>query len=343
MAEPGVEPKSTPELEPTQPQGCVGPTSQKAGTASACDGCPSQKACSSGKFREQSQYVSACLETIGKFILVLSAKGGVGKSTCAVQIAWGLSLAGYQVGILDVDICGPSVPRMVGKENAEVKRTSTGWIPVSVRDNLSVMSVGYLVEDQDTPLIWRGARITSLVHTFFTDVNWGDLDYLIIDTPPGTSDIQIALGQLLSNVDNTAVLVSTPQEVALRDVRKGIQFCRQAKLDILGMVENMSGFVCPCCNATSQIFRATSGGAEKVCRDSGLNLLAKIPLDPRLGEHADSGLPFPFTSKGPVGEALMTLVGKIAGKENLTFDHQRANSDSEDESLNSVDASRAAC
>jgi len=314
---------------------CIGPISEKAGKAKSCDGCPNQKECASGTFRKQSEYVSKCLETVKKVILVLSGKGGVGKSTVATQIAWGLSLAGFETGILDVDICGPSIPRMLGKEEAEVKRTSTGWIPISVRDNLSVMSVGYLVDDQDAPLIWRGPRITSLVNTFFKDINWGDLDYLIIDTPPGTSDIQIALGQLLALVDCSAVLVTTPQEVALRDVRKGLRFCAQAKMDILGMVENMSGFICPCCNAETAIFQASSGGASKVCEDTGINLIGKIPLDPRLGSATDKGVPFPFTTEGPVGKALIELVRKVCGDDSITFDANMAvSSDEEDDSTN---------
>lgn len=306
--------------EPQNPNDtCVGPISERAGKAKSCDGCPNQKECASGSFRKESEYVQRCLGDVKKVILVLSGKGGVGKSTVATQIAWGLSLAGFETGILDVDVCGPSIPRMLGKEEAEVKRTSTGWIPVSVRENLSVMSVGYLVDDQDAPLIWRGPRITSLVHTFFKDINWGGLDYLVIDTPPGTSDIQIALGQLLALVDCSAVLVTTPQEVALRDVRKGLRFCEQAKMHILGMVENMSGFICPCCNAETAIFQASSGGAAKVCETTNIDLLAKIPLDPRLGAATDGGVPFPFTTEGPVGNALIQLVRKICGNDSITF------------------------
>jgi len=302
------------------PKDCPGVTTEDAGKRDACEGCPSQKDCSSGTFRKQAEYISKCLETVKKIILVLSGKGGVGKSTVATQIAWGLSLAGKEVGILDVDICGPSIPRMLGKENAEVKRTSTGWVPVTVRENLSVISVAYLVEDQDAPLIWRGPRITSLVNTFFSDVNWGNLDYLIVDTPPGTSDIQIALGQLLSLTDCSAVLVTTPQEVALRDVRKGIRFCQQAHMDVLGMVENMSGFICPCCDTVTEIFKASSGGATKLCEDLKIDLLAKIPLDPTLGNCTDGGKAAQFGfGKSGTADALTNLIKSITGDENITF------------------------
>jgi len=302
------------------PADCPGPTQATAGKGKACDGCPSQKDCASGKFKQQSEYIKKCLASVKEVILVLSGKGGVGKSTVATQIAWGLALTGKEVGILDVDICGPSIPRMLGKEKAEVQRTSIGWTPVEVRDNLSVMSVGYLVDDPDAPIIWRGPRITALIHTFFSDVNWGELDYLIIDSPPGTSDVQIALGQLLGLVNSSAILVTTPQEVALMDVRKGLRFCQQAKMKVKGMVENMSGFVCPCCQTKTEIFKPSSGGAEKVCQQANIPLLAKIPLDPTLGQCTDKGLPFPFTTKGAVGEALLGLIKNITGEENLTFE-----------------------
>eukprot|EP00494_Astrolonche_serrata_P028880 UN29147 len=183
------------------PVDCPGPTKETAGKSKTCEGCPNQKACASGTFRKQAEMVKECLSNVKKVILVLSGKGGVGKSTVATQIAWGLTLAGKEVGMLDVDICGPSIPRMLGIEKADVQRTSTGWMPVQVRDNLHVMSVGYLVDNQDKAIIWRGPRLTSLIKTFLEEVVWNDLDYLIIDTPPGTSDTQIALGQFLSSVD----------------------------------------------------------------------------------------------------------------------------------------------
>jgi len=302
------------------PENCPGPSTEKAGTGSTCDGCPNQANCQSGAFRDQAQEIAGCLANVGKIILVLSGKGGVGKSTVATQIAWGLASCKKNVGVLDLDICGPSIPRMLGKEKAEVKKTSTGWVPVSILDNLSVISVGYLVDDINAPLIWRGPRLTSLVQTLLTEVDWDDLDYLVIDTPPGTSDIQIALGQLLSLHPATeAVLVTTPQEVALLDVKKGIRFCQQAHINMLGLVENMSGFVCPCCNEVTQIFKPSSGGAAGLCEKYGIDLLAQIPLDPRLGDSCDSGAPISWTTTGPVGDALKDLILKVTGDSDLQF------------------------
>lgn len=183
------------------------------------------------------------LEGVKHKILVLSGKGGVGKSTITAQLAWTLQSMNRQVGVIDVDICGPSIPRMFGVENEEVKRSNMGWQPVYVRENLAVISVGFMLSDRTSAVVWRGPRKDSLIKQFFTDVSWGDLDYLLVDAPPGTSDEHISTVKALEKcAPDGALIVTTPQEVALLDVRKEISFCRKVGLPILGVVENMSGF-----------------------------------------------------------------------------------------------------
>ena len=225
------------------------------------------------------------LSKVKKVILVLSGKGGVGKSTISTQLALGLANKSedINVGLLDIDICGPSVPRMLGLENQEVHQSNDGWSPVYVEDNLGVMSIGFMLPGKDDPVIWRGPRKNGLIKQFLTDVIWDELDYLVIDTPPGTSDEHISVIQYLKRANlHGAVIVTTPQEVALADVRKEINFCKKTKTRVLGVVENMSGFVCPHCACESAIFPPVTGGAAKMCEDMDVPLLAKIPLEPQL-------------------------------------------------------------
>jgi len=222
----------------------------------------------------------------------LSGKGGVGKSTVSTQLA--LTLAhqdeNTQVGLLDIDICGPSVPRMLGLEGQEVHQSNEGWSPVYFEDNLAVMSIGFLLPSKDDAVIWRGPRKNGLIKQFLTDVIWEDLDYLIIDTPPGTSDEHISIIQYLKKARVAgAVIVTTPQEVALSDVRKEINFCKKTETPVLGVVENMSGFVCPNCACQSEIFPPVTGGAAKMCADMGVELLGRVPLEPKLLLSCEAG------------------------------------------------------
>jgi Mrp family chromosome partitioning ATPase len=185
--------------------------------------------------------------------------------------------------LLDIDICGPSVPRMLGLEGNDVHRSNTGWSPVYLEDNFAVMSIGFLLPNKDDPVIWRGPRKDGLIRQFLTDVLWESLDYLIIDTPPGTSDEHISIVNYLAKTNLLgAIIVTTPQEVALADVRKEINFCKKTNLKVLGVVENMSGFVCPNCACQSEIFPPVTGGATKMCIDMGVPLLTQIPLEPKL-------------------------------------------------------------
>jgi ATP-binding protein involved in chromosome partitioning len=222
-------------------------------------------------------------------IIVLSGKGGVGKSTVATNIAIALSQKGKKVGLIDVDIHGPSIPMMLGLEGAPLKGSEEGMLPVDYSEGLKVMSIGFILRDQKDAVIWRAPLKHSLIRQFLRDVRWGDLDYLIIDSPPGTGDEPLSVVQLLENADG-AVIVTTPQDVALTDVKKAITFCRQVNLPIIGVVENMSGFVCPYCGKTADIFK--SGGGEKLASEMNVPFLGRIPLEPKIVETGDSGKPY---------------------------------------------------
>ena len=194
------------------------------------------------------------------------------------------------VGIMDTDICGPSIPKMMGVEQETIHVSGHGWEPVWATENLGVMSVQFMLPNRDDAVIWRGPKKNGLIKQFLKDVEWGELDYLFIDTPPGTSDEHLSVNALLkeSGVDG-AVVVTTPQEVALLDVRKEIDFCRKAGIRVLGVVENMSGFVCPKCTHESQIFKASTGGAQRLAKETGIPYLGAVPLDPRIGMSCDFG------------------------------------------------------
>jgi ATP-binding protein involved in chromosome partitioning len=221
-------------------------------------------------------------------IVVLSGKGGVGKSTVAVNIATALMMAGKRVGLLDVDIHGPSIPTMLGLEGRKPDGCKDGMFPIDL-DGLKVMSLGFLLESPDDAVIWRGPLKMGVIKQFLRDVVWGDLDYLIIDSPPGTGDEPLSVCQLIGTLDG-AVVVTTPQKVAAVDVRKSITFCRRMHLPVLGVVENMSGFVCPKCGETTQIFR--SGGGRRMAEDMGVRFLGAIPMDPIIAEACDNGQAF---------------------------------------------------
>ena len=221
-------------------------------------------------------------------IVVLSGKGGVGKSTVAVNIATALMMAGKRVGLLDVDIHGPSIPTMLGLEGRKPDGCKDGMFPIDL-DGLKVMSLGFLLESPDDAVIWRGPLKMGVIKQFLRDVAWGDLDCLIIDSPPGTGDEPLSVCQLIGTLDG-AVVVTTPQKVAAVDVRKSITFCRRMHLPVLGVVENMSGFVCPKCGEVTQILR--SGGGRLMAEDMGVRFLGAIPMDPNIAEACDNGQAF---------------------------------------------------
>lgn len=289
-------------MDSIPPKHCPGLGSEEAGKASPCAGCPNQKICSSGEAKQAAQteldevipLIVDRLNKVKHIILVISGKGGTGKSTVSTMLARCLAQdAAVQVGLLDLDICGPSSPRMFGLEGEQVHKSSTGWTPVYATDNLAVMSCGFLLGSLDDAVIWRGPKKNTMIKQFLIDVDWGKLDYLIIDTPPGTSDEHISVIQYmkqtnLPNLDG-AVMVTTPQEVSLMDVRKQIDFCKRTGLKVLGLVENMSKFICPKCTKESTVFPSTTGGADKLARDFGIPILGRLPLNPLIGRYCDAG------------------------------------------------------
>lgn len=222
-------------------------------------------------------------------IIVMSGKGGVGKSTVAVNLAAALAEKKFKTGLLDIDVHGPSVPRLLGIEDQMAAGAGEKSImPVKHSEYLSVMSVGFLMPNRDDAVIWRGPLKYGVIKQFLTDVLWGELDYLIVDSPPGTGDEPLSVCQLIENPDG-AVIVTTPQDVALADVRKSVTFCRQVKVPVIGVVENMSGFVCPHCGTVTDIFK--TGGGKSMAEDMGVKFLGAIPLEPRVVESGDDGFP----------------------------------------------------
>jgi len=235
------------------------------------------------------QALAERLSTIRHRVLVLSGKGGVGKSTVAVNLSVALAESGRQVGLLDVDFHGPSVPRLLHVMESPGPGPDGTIVPVQVQKNLRVMSIGLLLPSDTEAVIWRGPMKMNVIRQFLRDVEWGELDFLIFDLPPGTGDEPLSIAQLVEKADG-AVIVTTPQELALLDVRKCITFCRKLDLPVLGVIENMSGFVCPNCGHVSNIYK--TGGGERMANEMGVPFLGRIPIDPRMVEACDAGTPF---------------------------------------------------
>ncbi|KAK7383322.1 hypothetical protein VNO78_28998 [Psophocarpus tetragonolobus] len=305
---------------------CPGPQSESAGKSDACEGCPNQQICVTAPKGPDPDLVAIAerMATVKHKILVLSGKGGVGKSTFSAQLAFALAARDFQVGLLDVDICGPSIPKMLGLEGQEIHQSNLGWSPVYVESNLGVMSIGFMLPNPDEAVIWRGPRKNGLIKQFLKDVYWGELDFLIVDAPPGTSDEHISIVQCLdaTGVDG-AIIVTTPQQVSLIDVRKEVNFCKKVGVKVLGVVENMSGLCQPITDfkfmkltdngeqqdvtqwvreylrekapemqnliACSEVFDSSGGGAMKMCNEMGVPFVGRVPLDPQLCKVAEEG------------------------------------------------------
>jgi Mrp family chromosome partitioning ATPase len=241
-------------------------------------------------------------------IAVMSGKGGVGKSTIATNLAVSLSAMGKKVGIMDADIHGPDIPKMLGMEGAFPASDGEGKMkPVIISENLSAISMGFLLESDDQPVIWRGPLKMGAIKQFINDVTWGDLDFLIIDLPPGTGDEALSVAQLIPENSN-AVIVTTPQEVALLDSRKAINFAKKLGMNVLGVVENMSGMVCPHCGESIDLFK--KGGGKRAARELGVNFLGEVPLIPSVVESGDTGRPA-VLDDGPASGALMKVAESI--------------------------------
>jgi ATP-binding protein involved in chromosome partitioning len=249
------------------------------------------------------------MERIGQKILVLSGKGGVGKSTVAANLAISLAEAGKTVGLLDIDVHGPSIPKLMGLVGRRPQSDGSALNPVEVAENLKVMSIGFLVDSREDAVIWRGPMKYNVIRQFLKDVTWGRLDYLVIDSPPGTGDEPLAVAQLVGR-PASALIVTTPQDLAVADVRRSISFCQALDLPVLGVIENMSGLVCPHCDRQIDLFKV--GGGESLAEEMGVPFLGRIPLDPRIVASGDSGQPFVQAFAGsPAAKAFARVVTPI--------------------------------
>jgi Mrp family chromosome partitioning ATPase len=299
---------------------CVGPTSEKAGKVESCEGCPNQKQCSSGEMQIDTgiSEIKESMKSIKHKILVLSGKGGVGKSTVSSQIALALAQdENSQVGLLDVDICGPSIPKMMGLEGHQLHQSNFGWTPTYYEENLAVVSVGFMLPNKDDAVIWRGPKKNALIKQFLRDVYWGEyVDYLIVDTPPGTTDEHLSLVTYLKDAGlDGAVIVTTPQDVACIDVRREINFCIKVGIPIIGIVENMSGFVCGKCGTETQIFKSKSGGGEALAKHFNIDFLGKIPLDPEVMKSCETGKSIlKEHPESPASKAFSSIIENIKKK-----------------------------
>jgi ATP-binding protein involved in chromosome partitioning len=257
---------------------------------------------------EQRRRLEARLSRIRSRVIVLSGKGGVGKSTVAVNLALALASSGQRVGLLDVDVHGPSVPTLLGLRGQVLTEVEDGLSPVKAGD-LAVVSLGFLLYSQDAAVIWRGPRKMGLIRQFLAEVVWGDLDVLVIDSPPGTGDEPLSVCELLGEVDG-AVIVTTPQRVATTDVRRSVTFCRVLGVPVLGVVENMSGFACPRCGEVTPIFR--TGGGQRIAEDMGIPFLGAIPMDPLVAASCDEGRPFlDEHAASPTARVMLEILGKV--------------------------------
>ena len=257
---------------------------------------------------EDEKELQAQLAKITHKIMVMSGKGGVGKSSVAAYLALGLARRGHRVGLMDVDLHGPDIPRMLGITGMFPMDPEGRISPHKYQDHLAVVSIECVLADRDTAVIWRGPLKHSAIKQFLSEVNWGNLDYLIIDAPPGTGDEPLSVAQTIPGV--RSVIVTTPQEISAADVRKAINFCHQVKMPILGLVENMSGLVCPHCGGEIPLF--SRGGGQRTAAGMRVPLLASLPFDLRVVEAGDRGVPLLETpDDSPFIEALGHLVEEV--------------------------------
>lgn len=265
-------------------------SSEKCDKITDCQTCRRSDKCSEDeKVVHERARLEATMALVKHKFMVLSGKGGVGKSSVAVNLAVTLVQEGFEVGLMDADIHGPNIPKMMGLEEKRLVGNQDGFLPIKTENGVKVMSVAFLLRNRDDAVIWRGPLKHSLIKQFLGNVFWGSLDYLIIDLPPGTGDEALSTAHLIKNVDG-AIIVTTPQDVALLDARKSITFLRQLHIPLIGVVENMSGFTCPHCNQSIDIFKV--GGGEKAAREMGVSFLGRVPLDPEMVISSDSGVPF---------------------------------------------------
>ncbi|MFX1295924.1 MAG: Mrp/NBP35 family ATP-binding protein [Promethearchaeota archaeon] len=269
------------------------------------------------RIEEEQKLISKKMKKIKYIIVIMSGKGGVGKTTVAINLATSLALNALRVGVLDADIHGPNAPKMLGIKDFSPSITESGILPAIGPLNMKVMSMEFLIPDSSTPIIWRGPLKMGAIKQFIMDVNWGVLDYLIIDLPPGTGDETLSILQLIPNITGV-IFVTTPQDVALLDVRKSITMVKEMKCPILGIIENMSIFVCPKCGHEIKIFG--EGGGGKVSKEMSIPFLGCISLDAVITENSDKGLPFVIQSpKSNATEAFKEIVDNLRKRLEPTY------------------------
>lgn len=262
----------------------------------------------------EEQILQGRMRDIRLKLLVLSGKGGVGKSTVAANLAVALAAEGNSVGLLDIDIHGPSIPKLMGIEKSRLGGVGQVIFPVETSDKLKVMSIGFLLPEAADAVIWRGPLKFHAIRQFLKDVAWGRLDYLVIDSPPGTGDEPLSVAQLVGSPAG-AVIVTTPQDVAIADVRRCVSFCNKLSLPVVGIVENMSGFVCPKCGERIDLFK--SGGGEALAVEMKVPFLGGIPIDPQIVTSGDAGIPFvDKNTHSAAAQAFSSVVQKILGFDN---------------------------
>jgi len=261
--------------------------------------------------QEQDDRLKEKMSKIKHALIVMSGKGGVGKTTVAVNLAYALSLAGNTVGILDVDLHGPNIAKMLGVEGKTFKEPQgqAGIEPIEIAKDLTAISIAFTGYAPDQPIIWRGPMKTAIIKQFLSDVNWGDLDYLVIDAPPGTGDEPLSICQFIPDTIG-AVIVTTPQDVAVLDARKSVRFAQEMHIPVVGIIENMSGFVCPHCHTEVNIFK--KGGGQKAAEELNVPFLGRVPLQPEFVDFGDKGTPFvSFHHGSESAEAFAGIVDKI--------------------------------
>ncbi len=275
---------------------------------SPCDSC-NKKGCPGRdpSLDEQERLLLSRMCRIRHKVLVVSGKGGVGKSTVAVNIAVALQQAGRKVGLLDVDIHGPSIPYMLALEGKHLYGNENEVEPVEYH-GIKVASIGFALRNPDEAVIWRGPLKMGAIRQLLAEVQWGELDYLVIDAPPGTGDEPLSVCQLIRDMDG-AIIVTTPQRIAVVDVKKSVSFCRHLGLRVLGIVENMSGFVCPHCGRESDVFG--TGGGDALADETGIPLLGKVPLEPTVRTEADRGMPAVMIEGSVAGKRLTEIARAV--------------------------------
>lgn len=283
---------------------------EKCDLKQECQSCQQGDKCSEEeKQAHREKMLREKLSHIEHKLMVMSGKGGVGKSTVAANLAVSFARKGYEVGILDADVHGPNIPKMLGLDHAKLIGTAQGMLPVPLYPNLKVLSMAFLLPHADSPIVWRGPLKHSAFQQFLGEAEWGELDYLIIDLPPGTGDEPLSIAHLIGQVDGS-IIVTTPQEVALLDSRKAVIFSQMVHVPVVGIVENMSGFLCPHCGKEINLFKV--GGGEKAALELKVPFLGRIPLDPEIVQNCDQGKPFVAANpNSPAAKAFYEFTERI--------------------------------